>query len=364
MNRQDGKCPVHFKSFLYNETFKTLVLEVFIYGGFMEYIIHLGLFVIGFIFLIKGADFFVVSSSSIAKKLHMSPLMIGMTLVAFGTSLPELAVSFISALTIEPGQTSDIAMGNVIGSNIVNITLILGITAIVAPIIVSKKVNSKELPFLMLSSIAVLMFGFFFQSDYLIVWWEALILLTLFAFFMYVMIRAYRNSAVNDDIKILSTKKSIVLLIFGISMVSSGGYFVTLGAKFLSTEFLVTLFHMELTKATTLVGLSIVAVGTSLPELVTSVIAAKKKENEIAYGNLIGSNIFNVMFILGITGVVKNLGINTDVMIDIFILIFITTLTIIFSITKQKITRIEGYILVTMYVIYLCYIITRAFNLL
>jgi cation:H+ antiporter len=329
----------------------------------MEYIIHIVLFIIGFIFLIKGADFFVVSSSSIARKVNMSPLMIGMTLVAFGTSLPELAVSFISALTIQPGQTSDIAMGNVIGSNIVNITLILGITAIAAPIIVSKKVNSKELPFLMLSSVVVLILSLFFQSDYLIVWWEALILLILFVSFMYVMIKAYRNSAVHDDIKVLSTKKSIILLIAGVSMVSSGGYFVTLGAKFLSTEFLVTVFHMELTKATTLVGLSIVAVGTSLPELVTSVIAAKKRENEIAYGNLIGSNIFNVMFILGITGVVKNLGINADVIIDMFILILITALTIIFSITKQKITKIEGYILVIMYVTYVSYIIIRAFNL-
>ncbi|TNF08839.1 MAG: calcium/sodium antiporter, partial [Bacillota bacterium] len=317
-----------------------------------------------FIFLIKGADFFVVSSSSIAKKLKMSPLMIGMTLVAFGTSLPELAVSFISAITIEPGQTSDIAMGNVIGSNIVNITLILGVTAITLPIIVSKKMNSKELPFLMLSSIVVLILSLLFQSDYLIVWWEALILLSLFIFYMVVMIKTYKNSAVNDEIKLLSNQKATILLILGISMVSSGGYFVTQGATFLSTEFLVSLLNMDFSKATTLVGLSIVAIGTSLPELVTSVVAAKKGENEIAYGNLVGSNIFNIMFILGLTGLVKPLGINFDVMIDMYILLGITALTIIISITKQKITKIEGSILVISYVIYLTYIILRAFNLL
>jgi cation:H+ antiporter len=329
----------------------------------MDYLLNVSLLVFGFIFLIKGADFFVVSSSSIAKKLKMSPLMIGMTLVAFGTSLPELAVSFISAITIEPGQTSDIAMGNVIGSNIVNITLILGVTAITLPIMVSKKMNSKELPFLMLSSVTILVLGLFFQSDFLIVWWEALILLSFFIFYMIVMIKTYKNSAVSDEIKLISNKKATILLILGISMVSSGGYFVTQGATFLSTEFLVSLLDMDFSKATTLVGLSIVAIGTSLPELVTSVVAAKKGENEIAYGNLVGSNIFNILFIIGITGLVKPLGINFDVMIDMYILLGITALTITLSITKQKITKIEGYILVISYVIYLTYIILRAFNL-
>jgi cation:H+ antiporter len=146
-------------------------------------------------------------------------------------------------------------------------------------------------------------------------------------------------------------------------MVSSGGYFVTKGATFLSTEFLVSLLNMDLSKATTLVGLSIVAIGTSLPELVTSVVAAKKGENEIAFGNLVGSNIFNVMFILGLTGVVTNLGLNQDVVIDMFILLFITILMIVVSITKQKITKTEGYVLVISYVIYLLYIILRAFHL-
>ncbi len=357
--------PGSFQAKLVTRPSRLFRLEGFyIFGGIMDYIWHLGLFIFGFIFLIKGADFFVTSSSSIARKLKMSPLMIGMTLVAFGTSLPELAVSFISALTVEPGQTSDIALGNVVGSNIVNITLILGVTAIALPIVVSKKMNTKELPFLMGSSIILLIFGLFFQSDNLIVWWEAIIFLLLFTVYMVVMIKTYQNSDVHNDIKVMSHKKSVILLLLGISMVSSGGYFVTLGATFLSTEFLVSVLGMDFIKATTLVGLSIVAIGTSLPELVTSVVAAKKRENEIAYGNLVGSNIFNILFILGLTGIVIPLGINQDVMMDMFILMFITILTIFISITKQKITKIEGYILVISYLLYLTYIILRAFHLL
>ena len=330
----------------------------------MDYFIHLSLFIIGFICLIKGADFFVASSSSIARKLNISPLMIGLTLVAFGTSLPELAVSFISALSVKAGQTSDIAMGNVIGSNIVNITLILGVTAMTLPIAISKKMNVKELPFLLLSSVMILILGLFFQRDYLIVWWEALLLMLSFVFYMYVMIKTYKNTAVKDDINILSRKKAIIFLILGLLMVSSGGYLVTLGATFLSTQFLVSILGMTLTKATTLVGLSIVAIGTSLPELVTSVVAAKNKENEIAFGNIVGSNIFNVMFIIGFTGTVTPLGINQDVIIDMFILIAITIIMITVSITQQKITKPEGLLLVICYVIYLVYIILRAFHVL
>lgn len=329
----------------------------------MNYFIHLGLLMLGFIFLIKGADFFVVSSSSIARKFKVSPLMIGLTLVAFGTSLPELAVSFISSLTVDPGQTADIAMGNVIGSNIVNITLILGVTAITLPILVSKKMNRKELPFLFLSSLLILVLTLFFQIDYQIIWWEALILLICFAFYMYVMIQTYKNSNIEEEIKVISNKKAAGFLIIGILMVSSGGYFVTEGATFLSTQLLVSLLHVELTKATTLVGLSIVAVGTSLPELVTSVVAAKKGETEIAYGNIIGSNIFNILFILGLSGLATPLGVNSDIIIDMLILIGITALTIFVSVTKQKITRIEGSILVISYVLYLTYIILRSFNL-
>jgi len=327
----------------------------------MNYVFNVLLLVIGFVALVKGADFFVSSSSSIARKFRVSPLVIGLTLVAFGTSLPELAVSFAASLTVEPGQTADIAMGNVIGSNIVNITLILGLTALARPIKVSETMHKKEFPYLIFSSILILILSVAFQSDLMIVWWEGLILLVMFILYVWMMIKTQKRSDSIQEIQTISTKKSILLLVIGIAMVSLGGYIVTTGAKGLAVDILVNLLSMTETKAVTLVGLSIVAVGTSLPELVTSVVAAKKNENEIAFGNLIGSNIFNVLFILGLSSLVTPLGINPDVIIDTYLMLAITVCAVIFSITKRIVTKQEGFILVLIYILYVIYIVLRAF---
>ena len=327
----------------------------------MNYVFNVLLLVIGFVALVKGADFFVSSSSSIARKFRVSPLVIGLTLVAFGTSLPELAVSFAASLTVDPGQTADIAMGNVIGSNIVNITLILGLTALARPIKVSETMHRKEFPYMVFSSILILIFSIAFQSDNMIVWWEGLILLVMFILYVWIMIKTQKQQDSSLDIQNISTKKSILLLVIGIAMVSLGGYMVTTGAKGLAVDILVNLLSMTETKAVTLVGLSIVAVGTSLPELVTSVVAAKKNENEIAFGNLIGSNIFNVLFILGLSSLVTPLGINSDVIIDTYLMLVITVCAVTFSITQGIVSKREGLLLVFIYVIYVIYIILRAF---
>lgn len=327
----------------------------------MNYVFNVLLLVIGFVALVKGADFFVSSSSSIARKFRVSPLVIGLTLVAFGTSLPELAVSFAASLTVDPGQTADIAMGNVIGSNIVNITLILGLTALARPIKVSETMHKKEFPYVIFSSILILILSVAFQSDLMIVWWEGLILLVMFILYVWMMIKTQKRSDSIQEIQTISTKKSILLLVIGIAMVSLGGYIVTTGAKGLAVDILVNLLSMTETKAVTLVGLSIVAVGTSLPELVTSVVAAKKNENEIAFGNLIGSNIFNVLFILGLSSLVTPLGINPDVIIDTYLMLAITVCAVIFSITKRIVTKQEGFILVLIYILYVIYIVLRAF---
>ncbi|MDD4194337.1 MAG: calcium/sodium antiporter, partial [Acholeplasmataceae bacterium] len=328
----------------------------------MDIVLNFLLLVIGFIFLIKGADFFVVSSSSMARKHNISPLIIGLTLVAFGTSLPELAVSFVSSLTVEPGMTADIALGNVIGSNIVNITLILGLTALVRAVPVSPTMHKREFPYLILATIVIAVLVFFFQSDYLISRWEALILLLLFGFYIYLMMTNKNQPIDNIEIKVLDSKKAILLLIVGIAGVSLGGFMVTKGAEFLAVKLLVESVGMTITKATTLVGLSIVAVGTSLPEMVTSVVAAKKGENEIAFGNIVGSNIFNILFILGLSGIFTPLGVNTDVAIDTLILIPITLFAVIFAISKEKVSRLEGFVLVCIYMMYLVYIILRALS--
>lgn len=329
----------------------------------MDFVLNFLLLVIGFIFLIKGADFFVVSSSSMARKHNISPLIIGLTLVAFGTSLPELAVSFVSSLTVEPGMTADIALGNVIGSNIVNITLILGLTALVRAVPVSPTMHKREFPYLILATIVIVALVFFFQSDYLISQWEALILLLLFGFYIYLMMTNKNQPIDNIEIKVLDSKKAILLLIVGIAGVSLGGFMVTKGAEFLAVKLLVESVGMTITKATTLVGLSIVAVGTSLPEMVTSVVAAKKGENEIAFGNIVGSNIFNILFILGLSGIFTPLGVNTDVAIDTLILIPITLFAVIFAISKEKVSRLEGFVLVCIYMMYLVYIILRALSI-
>lgn len=329
----------------------------------MEHVLNIGLLLVGFIFLVKGADFFVTSSSSIARKFKVSPLVIGLTLVAFGTSLPELAVSFVSSLTVAPGATADIAMGNVIGSNIVNITLILGLTAIVRPVVVTKTMYRKEFPYLIFSSILILILAVFFQSDAKIIWWEALILLTAFIYYVFLMIRTGKNDTSNEEIHIIHMKKAILLLIIGIAGVSLGGFMVTEGAKNIATDLLVTSFGMSETKAITLVGLSIVAIGTSLPEMVTSIVAAKKKENEIAFGNLVGSNIFNILFILGLSGIVTPLGINPDVIIDIFIMLGVTIIALLMAVTKGVVSKKEGFFLSIFYITYLTYIILRALNI-
>lgn len=328
----------------------------------MDILFNIILLLVGFVFLIKGADFFVVSSSSIAHKFNVSPLIIGLTLVAFGTSLPELAVSFAAALTVQPGQTADIAMGNIIGSNIANLTLILGASAIALPILVKKSMSKREFPFLIGMTILIAILGFFFQADAQIVWWEALILLVVFAYYMFLMLTGEKEIP-SEDIKIINMKKAVLLLFVGIAGVSIGGTMVTRGAEFIAINGLVTFAGMSITKATTLVGLSVVALGTSLPELVTSVVAAKKGENEIALGNVVGSNVFNTLFIVGLSGIVTPLGLNGDVLIDMIILIVITTIMILFSITKGKITKIEGWILIGIYVVYIFYIIIRALGL-
>ena len=329
----------------------------------MDFVLYFSLLIIGFVFLIKGADFFVLSSSSMARKHNISPLIIGLTLVAFGTSLPELAVSFVASLTVQPGMTADIALGNVVGSNIVNITLILGLTALVKSVPVSPTMHKREFPYLILTTVVLVLFTYLFQIDYLIVWWEALILLILFIMYIYLMVTNKNQPLEESEIKIINQKKAVILLIVGILGVSIGGFMVTKGAEFIAIKVLVNSFSMTLSKATTLVGLSVVAIGTSLPEMVTSIVAAKKGENEIAFGNIVGSNIFNSLFIIGLSGMFSPLGVNNDVAIDTLLLIPITLFAVIFAISRHKVSRLEGVMLVCIYVIYLVYIILRALTI-
>ncbi len=331
----------------------------------MQIFLYLLGLIAGFIFLIKGADFFVDSSGSIAKKLKVPTLIIGLTLVAFGTSLPELAVSFTSSLSARAaGTTADIAMGNIIGSNIANLTLILGASAVMMPIVVKKSLVNKEFPFLIGITALIAIFGIFFQSNHEIAQWEAAILLLCFFGFMFMMIKTDKEDIIVEEIHLMSTKKAIILLITGLVGVTLGGILVTNSAEYLAIQVFTEVFNVTRSDAQAFVGLSIVALGTSLPELVTSVVAAKKGECDIALGNVLGSNVFNTLLVVGLAGVVTPLGISSGVAIDLFVVLGITLFVFILSLIHHRINRAAGGILLFIYVSYITYIILRTFGVL
>ncbi len=336
-----------------------------------ETILNVFMLIVGVFILIKGADIFVASSSSIAKKLKISSLVIGLTVVSFGTSAPELAVSLSASITAPVGATADIAMGNVVGSNIMNILVVLGLSCIITPLVISKGINKREMPFLILSTLVLVAFSFDILLDSslsnAIVRGEGIVLMFLLILFVIISIRGAKQDVLNGDIlieeeveqKVMKTKTSIILLILGLAGVIGGGVLVTNGASALATKAALGL-GLEESLVTTLVGLTVVAVGTSLPELVTSVIAAKKGENDIAVGNVIGSNIFNTLFIVGASSTVTKLGINNEVLVDIIIMTVVTFILMIFS-RKGKLGKKVGILFLCLYALYLTYIILRVF---
>jgi cation:H+ antiporter len=310
---------------------------------------------IGFILLIKGANYFVDGSSNIAKMLNISPLLIGLTIVAFGTSSPEATVSILAALN----GNADVAIGNVVGSNIFNITLVVGITAMLNPLKVENDTIRKEIPFTLLASLILMIFisDVMLQSanSNIITRSEGLVLLLIFAVFLYYIFEVARNhkASISNVPAQQGTKqwgKQIVLTVLGLAAIIFGGDLVVRS----STDIAFSLGMSE-----TLVGLTIVAVGTSLPELVTSITAAIKKQSEIALGNIVGSNIFNILFVLGASSVIAPLGVDNRIFIDVFIMIVLTFLLLLFSRTNFKVGKIEGLILAVIYITYLVYIIVR-----
>lgn len=331
----------------------------------ISFVVLLG---IGVFFLVKFCDIFVDSASSIAKKLKISPLVIGLTIVAMGTSCPELAVSVSDSLSsLASGGNANVALGNVVGSNICNILLVLGLSALFTPMIVRKSIIKKELPILLGVSALLVVFGCFFNlGDKLaIVRWEAIIFVILIiAYLVYVVLSAKKENGGESEpqgeeivIKDMPILKSIILCIVGIAGIILGGEMVVFGAKGLATEGALAIgLNRDLTEA--LVGLTIVAVGTSLPELVTSVIAAKKGENELAIGNVVGSNIFNILFILGIAGSVNPLTTGNQIVVDLLVMLGITVLLFVLSL-GGKLGKKQGVVLLSCYVLYLAYLITR-----
>ncbi|WP_313799917.1 calcium/sodium antiporter [Cytobacillus sp.] len=314
------------------------------------------LLMIGFVLLIIGANFFVDGASKIASYLHISRLLIGLTIVAFGTSSPEATVSILAAL----GGNADVAIGNVVGSNIFNITLVVGLTAIIHPLQVENETIRKEIPFTLLASVALMIFisdkVLESASHHVVTRSDGLILLLLFFVFLYYLFEVARKGRSNAKEEKTAQPtaavwgKQILFTILGLGAIIFGGDLVVDSATEIALSF---------GMSKTLVGLTIVAVGTSLPELVTAITAAIKKESEIALGNIVGSNIFNILFVLGAAATISPLGADPKISIDITLMIVLTLLLLVFSRTNFKIGKFEGIILAAAYIGYLIYIIVR-----
>lgn len=342
--------------------------------GGLGYFLNILFLMIGVLFLVKGADFFVASASSIAKKFKISALVIGLTVVSFGTSAPELAVSLTSSIK----GSSGLALGNVVGSNIANLALVLGTCALIAPIMVKKSICKREFPFLLASTALLIIFSFdnllagYTGITNLLSRGEAIVFIAGIGAFCYLSIIMAKKDqqkeellnipeeVETEDIKELPMGRTIVFLLIGLAGIVVGAEFVTTPASAIATSIGVSAgINKEL--MTNLVGLTVVAIGTSLPELVTSVMAAKKGENEIAIGNVVGSNIFNILFICGISGVITPLTMSADIMTDMVLCLVLTVIVFLFA-RKGKISRRAGGILFLCYVLYLVYIITRLFH--
>lgn len=303
--------------------------------------------IVGFVLLVKGADFFVDGASSIAAKLKVPSLIIGLTVVSMGTSLPEAAVSVSASLS---GNNS-ISLGNVIGSNVFNLLVVVGVSSIILPIVSDRDILRRDMPI----SIAMTAVLGLMLLDGKLSRLDAAVLLVLLAAYMFILIRsALKNRTESHDQKKLSWIKSVIFALVGVASIIGGGQLVVNSAKTIATS---------LGMGETLIGLTVVAIGTSLPELVTSIVAAKKGDSGIAMGNAVGSNIFNILFILGLAGVIKPMTADTAFFIDSGILIAVSAMMLLFAFTKKKTSRVEGAIAVSVYVVYTAYIIMRAYSI-
>ncbi|MBB6713792.1 calcium/sodium antiporter [Clostridium gasigenes] len=318
------------------------------------------LLIIGFVLLIKGADIFVDGASEIAKKFKIPEIIVGLTIVSIGTSAPELAVSIISSLK----GSNEITMGNIIGSNIFNTLMVLGITSIIMPIVIKKSSISKDFIITVIVAILLLVLTFgdlLWGGTSQISTLNGIVLLILCIGYLLLLLLDTKksNSLVEnieseepqEEIKILTC---IIKILIGVAGVVSGGEMVVNAATNIATTF---------GMSQKLIGLTIIAVGTSLPELVTSIIAAIKGKNDIALGNVFGSNIFNMLLILGTAASINPIPVLPQLGIDLIFLIVVTLILGGFMFVgkngKSKLSRKEGLILVLMYVVYIVYIVIR-----
>ena len=313
-------------------------------------LLNIVLLIVGFVVLIKGADFFVDGASGIAENFHVSKMLIGLTIVAFGTSAPEFAVSIKSLLS----GNGDIVLGNVIGSNILNILLILGTAALFHSLTVKSNTVKKELPITLMitAAFSVMISDNLFDKNAVNSFsrGDGIILVLFFGVFLYYLISMARNKIDNDDSKdTISLKKALLFAVVGMAGIVLGSNFVVDSAAYIAGALGVT---------ERMISLTIIALGTSLPELVTSVTATRKGEYDIAIGNVVGSNIFNIGMVIGVPvtlfGGIPQIAFSY---VDLIVMITSAILLFMFSFGDYKITRREGIIFLLLFIMYYSYVV-------
>ncbi len=321
----------------------------------MILILTILLLILGLILLVKGADWLVDGASDIAAYLRVPPIYVGLTVVAFGTSLPELIVSLFAVLSGKPG----ISIGNIIGSNIANIGLVIGVAAMIYPLVVKRKTLQYEFPIMVILSFLLVILGnknyIFNQNEFFFGKFDGMIFIGIFIVFLYYIYKSIKSRP-KKELKHEYKKKNpmwknIIFIILGPLMLFFGGnLFVN------SSSDIARLFGVS----EVIIGLTIVSIGTSLPELFTSAIAALKKHTDIAIGNIVGSNIFNIAWVLGLVSTIKNIAVDTTVIyIDSVIMMIFTLVFLLFAARSKQIKKSYGAILLVMYAAYITYLFMR-----
>ena len=310
----------------------------------MEYILLL----IGFVLLIKGADFFVDGASSVATRFKIPPLVIGLTVVSLGTSAPEAAISISAAMS----GSASISLGNVVGSNMFNLLMVIGVSSAMLPMVTDDSVLKRDMPVNMAATALLCLMIIDGELGRA----EALILCAAFVFYLYVIVKnALAHPApVNEKTKSRHPLIALAFIAGGLFGIIRGGDLVVENAKVIAASF---------GMSETMIGLTIVAIGTSLPELVTSVVAARKGESGIAMGNAVGSCLFNSLFILGTTGVISPLSADSDLVFDFFLLAIVCVILFIFAARSKSVGRAEGIACIAIYAAYTVFIILRAYGI-
>lgn len=306
-------------------------------------LINIVLLVMGLVVVLKGADWLTDGAVNIASRFGVSQMVIGLTIVAMGTSMPELCVSMVSALK----GTPDLAVGNVVGSNTLNTLLIVGCSALVAPIMVKRSSVRRDIPFAVLASLLMPIFCLDGGIDRL----DAALLFILFAVFMFVTVKYGKNEGTEAKTTAAPLGKATLLLVVGLVCLILGSNLFVDNASFIAST---------LGVSDAVIGLTIVAGGTSLPELATSMVSAKKGNSDIAIGNVIGSNVFNILMIIGVTGLVKPMHIKGITSLDLIVMLASMLLLWFFCRTTYKVKRWEGAVLAISYIAYLAWLIAQA----